>query len=98
MAGGSWPADFILVALVSDLSRPTLNTLGQMFLHLSPLVSLLVSLLRHSWPDALTLVTLAFHLPPLVSLCLAPCLDTLCRAIARQTTTFATHSWWVESC
>ena len=40
-----------LSPVVFHLSRPTLNTLGRMLLHLSPLVCLLVSLLRYFWPD-----------------------------------------------
>ena len=43
-----------------------------MFRHLSPLASLLVSLLRHSWPDAFTLVSMLVSLlVTLVSTCLS---------------------------
>ena len=49
-----------------------------MFLHLSPLVSLPVSLLRYSWPDAFILVS---HLTTLVFHLFRPTLDTLGHAL-----------------
>ena len=55
-----------LSPLVSHLSRPTLDTHGRVFLHLSPLVPLPVSLLVCSWPDDFTHVSLLVYL--LVSL------------------------------
>ena len=69
-----------LSPLVTHLSRTAVDTLGGMFLHLSPVVSLCLSLARYSWPEALGRVVLhLLHLSTLVSDLSRPTLITLGR-------------------